>query len=147
MKKGRIHSAASKYLWTSIDRHKKFSTFCYSLGAFWDSIGGKISSSIDYKGGTAISWRLGTLANISRRNGGMLYLRTLSDQRTESQCISKNTFLTKHNLKLICMEEEVALMPLKDGSPMRARLVDRGCHNFISKKTGRVLKATEDQRI
>ena len=32
----------------------------------------------------------GTLANISRRNGRMLYLGTISDQRTESQHKSRN---------------------------------------------------------
>ena len=32
-------------------------------------------------------------------------------------------FLTKHKLKLICTEEEVALMPVKDGLASRARLV------------------------
>ena len=50
----------------------------------------------------------------------------------------------EHKLKLICTEEEVTQMPVKDGSALRARLVDGGCHNFISKRTGRVLKATED---
>ena len=39
-------------------------------------------------------------------------------------------------------------MPVKDSSvSTRARLVDGGCHNFIDKRTGRVLKATEDQRV
>ena len=57
------------------------------------------------------------------------------------------SFLKKHKLKLICMEEEDTLMPVKDGSALRAQLVDQGCHNFISKRTGRVVKATVDQRI
>ena len=57
------------------------------------------------------------------------------------------SFLTKHNLKLICTEEEVALMPAKDGSASRALLIDRGCHCFISLRSGKVLKATEAQRI
>ena len=29
-------------------------------------------------------------------------------------------------------------MPVKDGSILRARLVDGGCHSFISKKSGAV---------
>ena len=57
------------------------------------------------------------------------------------------SFLMEYKLKLICTEEEVALMPLKDGSALRARLVDRGCHNFIRKRMGRVIKATENHRI
>ena len=48
---------------------------------------------------------------------------------------------------MTCMEEEVPLMPVKDGLASRARLVDGGCHNFISKSSGRVLKATKDQLI
>ena len=40
---------------------------------------------------------------------------------------------------MICMKEEVELMPVKDGSTSRARLVDSGCHSFLSKKSGMVL--------
>ena len=39
------------------------------------------------------------------------------------------------------------LMPVKDGSASRTRLVDGGCHSFISLKSGKVLKTTEAQRI
>ena len=53
-------------------------------------------------------------------------------------------FRTKHYLKLICTDEEVALMPAKDESASRVRLVDGGCHSFISLRSGKVLKATED---
>ena len=38
-------------------------------------------------------------------------------------------------------------MPVKDGSPSRAQLVDGGCNSFISLMSGKVLKATKDQRI
>ena len=37
-------------------------------------------------------------------------------------------------------------MPIKDGSAL-SPVADGGYHSFISKRTGRVLKATEDQRI
>ena len=50
-------------------------------------------------------------------------------------------FFLKYRLKMNCTEEEVALMA------SRARLVYGGCHNFISKMLGRVLKATKDQMI
>ena len=56
-------------------------------------------------------------------------------------------FLQKYRKKMTCMEEEVALRRVKDRSASRARLVGRGCHNFISKRLVRVLKATEDQMI
>ena len=54
-------------------------------GEFWEAIGGKISSSMDCKVGTADGQSKGlqvagyrrTLANISRRKRGMLYPRTL----------------------------------------------------------------------
>ena len=77
----------------------------------------------------------------------MLYLRTISDQKTESQCKSRNILLDEAHSEDQLHGEEVALMPVKDGSASRALLVDRGCCNFISKRTGRVLKATEDQEI
>ena len=38
-------------------------------------------------------------------------------------------------------------MPVKDGSALRARLVDGGCHSCLCKRWGRVLKATQDQMI
>ena len=57
------------------------------------------------------------------------------------------SFLRKHNLKLICTEEEVMLMPAKYESASKARLVDGGCHSFNSRRSRKVLKATEAQRI
>ena len=48
---------------------------------------------------------------------------------------------------MICKEEEVALMPAKDGSALKAQLVDGECHRFISLRSGKVLKATKAQRI
>ena len=48
------------------------------------------------------------------------------------------SFLTRNNLKLICTEDEVALMPVKDCSSLRARLVDGGCHNFSNWRSGKV---------
>ena len=50
------------------------------------------------------------------------------------------SFLQEYNLKMICTEEEVLLMPVKDGSTLRAGLVDGGCHSFLSKKPGRCYK-------
>ena len=48
---------------------------------------------------------------------------------------------------MTCMEEEVALMSVNNGLALRAQLVKRGCHSFLSKRPGRVLKATKDQII
>ena len=36
-------------------------------------------------------------------------------------------------------------MPIKDGSALREKLVDRGCHSFINKKSGAALHASKDQ--
>ena len=57
------------------------------------------------------------------------------------------SFLQEYNFTMIFIEEEVVLMALKDGSALRVRLVDRGCHSFINKKSGVVLRATKDQMI
>ena len=35
----------------------------------------------------------------------------------------------------------------KNGLTSRARLVDRGCHSFLSKKSGTMLQTTKDQKI
>ena len=57
------------------------------------------------------------------------------------------SFLTRNNLKLICTEDKVALMPVRDGSASRARLVDGGCNSFINWRSGRVWRANEEQKI
>ena len=56
-------------------------------------------------------------------------------------------FLTRNNLKLICTEDEVALMPIRDGSASRARLIDGRCNSFVNRRLGKVWSATEEQRI
>ena len=38
-------------------------------------------------------------------------------------------------------------MPVKYGSASRARLVDGGCNNFANWRSGKVLRATEEQKI
>ena len=48
---------------------------------------------------------------------------------------------------MTCTKEEVALMPVKDRLASRVWLVDEVCQSIINKRTGRVLKATEDQTI
>ena len=49
---------------------------------------------------------------------------------------------------MICTEDEVALMPVKDDSALRARLVDGGCHNFANMRSGKVWRATpKEQKI
>ena len=57
------------------------------------------------------------------------------------------SFLTRNNIKLICTEDEVGLMLVREGSALRARLVDGGCNNFIIQRSGKVLIATKGQRI
>ena len=52
-----------------------------------------------------------------------------------------------NNLKLICTKDEVALMPVRDGSTSRARLVDGGCNSFINQRSGRLWRATVEQKI
>ena len=57
------------------------------------------------------------------------------------------SFLTRNNLKLVCMEDEVALIPVKDGSALRVRKVDGGCNKFANRKSGKVWRPTEEQKI
>ena len=53
----------------------------------------------------------------------------------------------RNNLKLICMEDKVALMPIREVSASRVRLVDGGCNSFINPRSGRVWRATKEQKI
>ena len=57
------------------------------------------------------------------------------------------SFVMRNNLKLVCTEDEVALMPVKDGSASRVRLVDGGCNNFANQRSGKVWRATQEQKI
>ena len=57
------------------------------------------------------------------------------------------SFLTRNNLKLVCKENEVVLLPLRDRSASRVRLVDGGCNSFINQRSGKVWRSTEKQRI
>ena len=57
------------------------------------------------------------------------------------------SFLTRNNLKLECKEDEVALMPVKDGSASRARLVDERCNSFVNRRSGKVWRTIEEQKI
>ena len=56
-------------------------------------------------------------------------------------------FLQENNLKLLCSEEEVALMPVEDGSASKARLVDGNCSSFEHRRSGRIWRATKAQEI
>ena len=76
------------------------------------------------------------------------YVRTpLVIQRLSHSLYQGMSFLQEYNLKMICTEKKVMLMPVKDGSTSRARVVVSGCHSFLSKKSGAVLRATKDQMI
>ena len=117
-------------------------------GEFWEAIGGKLSKSMDYKVGTTDgqSKELQVLGI----GEGMAEWYVLEPSVIKGLSHSVNlgiSSLMEHKLKIHCMEEEVAPMPVKDGSTSRAWLVDRGYHSFLSKKTGPVLKTTDEQKI
>ena len=40
-----------------------------------------------------------------------------------------------------------ALMPVKDGSASRARLVEKGCNSFVNLRSGKVWRTTEEKKI
>ena len=45
------------------------------------------------------------------------------------------------------MEDEVALMPVRDGSASRARRVDGGCNSFVNPRSWKLQRATEEKKI
>ena len=77
----------------------------------------------------------------------MFYPGTISDQRTESQLKSSKILLDEAQSEDQLHGGGGCTNALKDGSASRARLVEGRYKSFISKKTGRVLKAIEDQMI
>ena len=46
-----------------------------------------------------------------------------------------------------CTKEEVSLMPVKDGSTSKARLVDGGCISFENRKSGRYVEQQDNKRF
>ena len=116
------------------------------LGAFWESIGGKLSNSMDYKVGTA-DGQIDGLQVLGLGELWPIYLEEMKECYILEPLVIRGlshrvnlgiSFLMQHRLKLICTEEEVSL--IKDGSALRAQLVDVGCQNLLSKRMGRVLK-------
>ena len=95
---------------------------------FWESIGGKIISPIDCKVGTADA-QIDSLQVLGVGEPWPIYLEGMEECyileplviRGLSHSVNLGTsFLMKQRLKLICTEEEVALMAVKDGSALRA---------------------------
>ena len=124
-------------------------------GDFCESIGGKISSPMDHWVGTVDGQSKG-LQVIEVGESWLIYLEEMEDSYVLMPLVIQGlshsvnlgmSFLQKYNLKMICTEEEFALMPVKDGLALRARLVDGGCHSFLNKRSGMVLRATKDQMI
>ena len=110
-------------------------------GEFWEAISGKIS-----KVGTADGQSEG-LQVLGIGEAWPIYLEEMEECYIleplviRGLCHSMNlgiSFLMRNNLKLICKEEEVLLIPMKDGSALRAWLVDGGCHSFILLRLGKV---------
>ena len=116
------------------------------LGEFWEAIGRKIKSSMDCKVGTADgqSERLQVLGigeSWPIYLGGIEECYILEPLVIRGLSHSMNlgiSFLTRNNLRLICTEDEVALMPVKDSSASRAKLLDGGCNNFTNQRSGKV---------
>ena len=88
------------------------------LEEFCEAIGGKISNSMDYKVGTAEGQSEG-LQVIGVGKPWPIYLEGMEEfyilEPLVIRGLSHNvnlgiSFLTRNNLKLICMEDEVALM-------------------------------------
>ena len=87
-------------------------------GEFWEAIGGKISNSIDYKVGIA-DGRSEGLQVLGIGEPWPIYLEEIEECYILEPLVIRGlshsmnlgiSFLMRNNLKLICTEEEVALM-------------------------------------
>ena len=108
-------------------------------GEFWEAIGGKISNSMDCKVGTADDQSKG-LQVLGIVEPWPIYLEGIEEVYILEPLVIQGlsyrlnlgiAFLTRNNLK-------VALMPVKERSASRARLVDGGCNNFANRRSGKV---------
>ena len=124
-------------------------------GEFWEAIGGRINCTMDYKVGTADSQSEG-LQVMGIGEPWPIYLEGIEECYLLEPLVIRGlshsvnlgiAFLKRNNLKLVCTEEEVALMPVIDGSAWRAILVDGGCSSFKNWRSGRIWRATREQEI
>ena len=124
-------------------------------GEFWEAIGGRINRTMAYKVGTAEGQSKG-LQVLGLGEPWLIYLEGIEECYLLEPLVIRGlshsvnlgiAFMQKNNLKSVCTEKEVALMPVKDGSAWRARLVDGGCSSFKHWRLGRIWRATREQKI
>ena len=122
-------------------------------GEFLEAIGGRINRAMDYKVETAEGQTEG-LQVLGLGEPWPIYLEGIEECYLLEPLVIRGlshsvnlgiTFLQKNKLKLVCTEEEVTLMPVKDGSTSRARLVDGGCISFENQRSGKICRATREQ--
>ena len=119
---------------------------CIVSGEFWEAIGGRINCTMDYKVGTADGQSKG-LQVLGLGEPWPIYLEGIEECYLLEPLVIRGlshsvnlgiAFLQENNLKLVCTEEEVALMPVKDGSALRARLVDGECSSLEHGRSGKI---------
>ena len=116
-------------------------------GEFWEAIEVRINHDMDYKEGTADGQSEG-LQVLGLGEPWPIYLEGIEPLVIRGFSHSVNlgiTFLQKNKLKLVCTEEEVTLMPVKDNSTLRARRVDGGCISFENGRSEKIWRATREQ--
>ena len=91
---------------------------------FWEAIGGRINRTMDYKVGTADGQSKG-LQVLGLGEPWPIYLEGIEECYLLEPLVIRGlshsvnleiSFLQEINLKLVCTEKEVALIPVKDGS-------------------------------
>ena len=123
-------------------------------GEFWEAIEGRINRSMDYKVGTADGQSKG-LQILGIGEPWPIYLEGIEECYLLEPLVIRGlshsvnlgiSFLKRNYLKLVCTEEEVALMPVKSKSALRARLVDGGCSSFEHLRSGKIWRETREQK-
>ena len=99
-------------------------------GEFWEAIGGRINRTMDYKVGTADGQSEG-LQVMGIGEPWPIYLEGIEECYLLEPLVIRGlshslnlglVFLKRNILKLVCTEEEVALMPVIDCSASRVRI-------------------------
>ena len=115
-----------------IDRTTQIDVQRRGLLLFQEAIGGRINCAIYHKVGTADGQSEG-LQVLGLEEPWPIYLEGIEEFYILEPLVIRGlshsvnlgiTFLQKNKIKLVCTKEEVTLMPVKDGSTSRARLVD-----------------------
>ena len=122
---------------------------------FWESIGGKLAQTMDYRVGTADGQSQG-LQVLGIGEPWPIFLEGMEECYILKPLVIKGlshsvnlgfTFFAEYRLKLSCYEDGPTLESIADDKVSLTILVDGECLDFENRKSGKTLRATREQEI